>query len=191
MPCRFRIHLVVFVLAVCGTATSESTYLNSLKYSCLKSPFIGVSAYSPRHDGFPDVELSLTDPRGRNAGKDPRGVSIPHSEYGRTVEIPKSPEMSKSVALEVCDAVTGRYIFTVTEHGRAEYHIDVKGYDGKSGNLQHSLNRRAGGGRTCQFRFRFLMAEGEVKIDWLDETDQPFFEDPRPVCHPVPLTPRT
>jgi len=173
MPCRFRIHLIVFVLAVWGTATSEPRYRNSLEYSCLKSPFIGVSAYSPRHDGFPDVELSLTDPRGRNAGKDQHGVSIPHNQYGRIVEIPKSPEMSRSVALEVCDAVTGRYILTVTEHGRAEYHIDVKGYDGKSGNLQHSLNRRADGDRTCQYRFRFLMAEGEVKIDWLTKLTSP------------------
>ena len=187
MPRRFRIQLVVLVLVACGTASmSELRYRNSLKYSCLKSPFIAVVACSTRHDGFPDVELSLTDPRGRNAGKGAHGNRIPRSRYGRMVEIPKSPDMSKAVAVEVCDAVPGRYIFTVTEHGSAEYHIDVKGYDGKGGNLQHMLNRRNYGDRTCQFRFRFLMAENEVKIDWLDEADQPFFDTPRPVCNPVP-----
>jgi hypothetical protein len=183
---RYRIYLVVLVLVACGTASmSELRYRNSLKYSCLKSPFIAVVAYSTRQDGFPDVELSLTDPRGRNAGKNQHGVSIPHSQYGRIVEIPKSPDR-KAVAVEVCDAKPGRYIFTVTEHGSAEYHIDVKGYDGKGGNLQHMLNRRNYGDRTCQFRFRFLMVENEVKIDWLDEADQPFFDVPRPVCNPVP-----
>jgi hypothetical protein len=188
---RFRIQFVVFVLVACGTAsTSESRYRNSLSRSCLKSPFIGILAYSTRHLGFPDVELNLTDSHGRNAGEDQHGVSIPHSQYGRIVQIPKLPEMSSGVGLEVCDAVTGRYILSVTEHGHAEYHIDVQGYDGKDGNILHMLNRRANGDRTCQFRFRFLIAEGDVRIDWLDETDHPLSDVPPPICNPVPSVPR-
>ena len=178
--------MVVLVLIVSGTtSTSESKDHNSLNLSCPHSPFVGVLAYSPGHDRFPAIGLRLADPQERTVGEGLHDHPIPNSQYGRMVELPESPDPSKSVAVEVCDAIPGRYILAVMEHGKAEYHILFRASDGKDGKESQMLDLRADGDRICKYRFLFLMADGKVTIRWLDEADHPV-SAPQCSCNTVP-----
>jgi hypothetical protein len=125
--------VVVFLAATSSTPASEHEYTDSLRYSCFDHPFLSVSAQVAEHEAFPDVDLRLTDPKGRNTGNGRQDRPIPNSHYGKIVEMPKHPERSKAVAVEVCDAIEGRYSFTVSEHGRGDYIVSVGGDDGKYG----------------------------------------------------------
>lgn len=79
----------------------------SLGYNCLDQPFLSISVSVPRHDKFPNMDIGLVDPAGRTAGMEHRDHSIPHSQYGRVIEIPSLPELSKAVAIEICDPEPG------------------------------------------------------------------------------------
>lgn len=185
----FSAYIAVLTLAVIGIAQNPGPkYRDSIRSSCLDSSFLSISAHTLRHDGFPDVELRLTDPKGHVTGNGSRENEIPNSQYGQIVEIPQHPTLSKAVAVEVCQAVQGRYAFTVTEHGGSQYRITVRGNDGKDGNESQVLSFQAHGDRTCQYRFYFLMAEGKVSIRWLDTNDHPLPFLERPECEAVPRT---
>jgi hypothetical protein len=187
MRTLFLIYLVVIVLAATGDAqTSEPEYRDSIHLSCLESPFLSVSAHTPRHDGFPDVEIRLTNPQGRSAGNGPHDNQIPKSQYGKVAEMPKRPNISKAVAVEVCDAIAGRYVIRVTEHGSAEYRITVRGGGDKVDTNAQILYLRPDGERTCEYRFYFLIAEGKAAIRWLDNGDHPLEFLRHPECGPVP-----
>jgi hypothetical protein len=173
--------------AAANAQTSRPEYSESLHYSCLDSPFLKISAHFPRRDSFPAVEMRLTDPSGRNAGGTTDAHQIPNSHYGRIVEMPKQPDISKAVAIEICDARPGRYLMTTSERGGAEYRISVTGDDGKNENETQILYvRTAEDGRTCRYRFYFLMADGKVAIRWLDDTNHPLRFGQQPDCDPGP-----
>ena len=182
------VYLVVLALGATGTSRStEPEYSASIHLSCHDSPFLSISAQTPRRDNFPDVELRLTDPLGRHAGSGSHDHQIPNAQYGKIVEIPtRRPSLSKAVAVEVCNAIAGRYIFTVTEHGKAEYRVSVSGADGKYLVVSEVLNLSADGDRTCQYRFLFSMPKSKANIRWLDNKDRPLAFLQHPVCAPVP-----
>jgi hypothetical protein len=172
--------------ALARTKTSE--YSDSLRFSCFDRPYLSVSAHVSGRRSFPNVELQLTDQYGRRAGIGKHDRRIPNSHYGKVAEIPKVPERSKAVAVEVCGATAGRYAFTVSEHDSSPYTISVTGDDGKGsndGNESDELNRQPNGERVCQFRFYYSMAGGKVSIEWVDKDNRvlPFLE--KPDCEPV------
>jgi hypothetical protein len=177
---------VLFVFATVAWAqTKKSEYTNSLHYSCFDRPFLSVSAHVPDRRSFPNVELQLTDQYGRRAGIGKYNRGIPNSHYGNVAEIPKVPERSKAVAVEVCGATSGRYALTVSEHDNSPYTISVTGDDGKDGNQSEDQNRRPDGERVCQFRFYFSMAAGKVSIEWVDKDNRPLPFLATPDCDPV------
>jgi hypothetical protein len=111
-----RLSLLIVLLAFATAAlaqTKQSHYSNSLRFSCFDLPYLSVSAHVPGRRSFPNVELQLTDQSGRRAGIGKYDSRIPNSRYGKTAEIPKVPDRSKAIAIEVCGARAGRYAFTV------------------------------------------------------------------------------
>jgi hypothetical protein len=76
-----------------------------------------VDASTPRHDTIPKVQLTLTDPLGRTAGRGAQGKRIPNSRYGKVTEIPSAPDASLVLAIEVCNALQGDYHIRIDEHG--------------------------------------------------------------------------
>lgn len=151
----------------------------SLRFSCLKKPFLSVSLHTPKHDRFPDVELRLIDPRGRSG--DGAGANrIPKSQSGRVIEMPGQPY--KAVAVEVCDAIPGAYALIVSQHGGERYRIGVSGHDGGLGNDAMGYDLDAHPDRTCRYWFRFSM--GPVKVRWLEGTNH--MQTGEPACEAVP-----
>lgn len=179
--------LVLSLLGIAGTGAQESEYHGSLQFSCLHSAFLGASAYAPQPDKFPNVELRLTDALGRSAGAGSHNHPIPNSRYGRGTELPDDIKVNrKSVAVEICDAESGRYILNVTEHGTEWYSIVVKGEDGKYGNEARSLNVYPHGDRVCKYRFEFKKAKANVAIVWLNRDNRPLDFLQQPECEIVP-----
>jgi hypothetical protein len=180
--------LILCRIAAAGQATTTDPS-ESIRFSCLDSRFLRVSAHVPKHDRFPDVELQLTDELGQQAGDGKYNRRIPHSQYGRITELPKMPNRSKAVAVEVCDAKPGRYLFSVSEHGNAPYRISVTGGDGTSsntGNETQIIYRQPSGDRGCRFSFDFFLTDGKVTIRWLDKEKHPLPFAVPPDCDPVP-----
>jgi hypothetical protein len=137
------------------------------------------------------IELGLVDPQGRIAGTNHSGKSIPRSQYGKVVEIPSLPDKSKVIAVEICGAIPGLYLISVSEHGYFDYRLTVTGDDGTNsneGNESQSMNLRAEGDRACRFRFNIRMANGKVAIQWLDKAGHPLPFGEFPGCEPVPRT---
>ena len=181
--------LPLMLMAAGFTTTGATEYSQSLRPSCFDDPFLSVSVSAPRHDSFVNIELGLVDPDGRSAGSGHHGHSIPRSQYGKVVEIPPHPEMSKVVAVEICGAMPGAYLISVSEHGNFDYRLSVTGDDGtgsNQGNETQPVNLHADGDRMCHFRFNFRMAKGRVAIQWLDSAVHPLAFAERPTCEPVP-----
>jgi len=185
----------LFLLFVIGFTTlapgeqANSGYSESLRYSCFDKPFLSISGHSPKHDRFPDIELEVRDTSGAQAGYGKYERRIPESRYGRVAEIPKAPEHSRAVAVEVCNAKAGRYTFTVYEHGNFPYRISVTGDDGRNsneGNETQIIYRQPNQGTACRFSFDFLMSDGKVTIHWLDKENRPLPFAVAPSCEPVP-----
>jgi len=130
-----------------------------------------------------DGELRLVDPLGHKAGRDSENHQIPKSSYGKIVEHPDHPEISKAIAVEVCDPKAGTYEITVWEHTKGPYRIRVATH-------QHSvyysdyLYPVAESGRACDYKFEFRPTEG-YPIRWLDVQGDlmPISEHPR--CIPL------
>ncbi len=181
--------LLLMLVAACSTTTWATDYARSLSYSCFHEPFLNVSVSSPRHDSFVNIELGLVDPNGRSAGSGHHGNAIPRSQYGKVVEIPSRPEASKVQAVEVCGAMPGAYLISVSEHGDFGYRLTVSGDDGTEsdqGNETQSVNLRTDGDRMCHFRFFFRMTKGKVAIQWLDNTGHALGFGEFPICEPIP-----
>jgi len=189
MAMRSSLLFVLFAFANFALAqTKKSEYSDSLRYSCVDRPFLSVSANAPDRRSFPNVEIQLTDEHGRHAGIGEYDSRIPNSRYGKTAQIPKVPERSKAVAVEVCDATSGRYAFTVAEHDSVPYAISITGDDGRQtndGNETETLNMQPHGARVCQFRFYFSMVGGKVSIEWVDKDNRSLRFSERPDCDPV------
>lgn len=186
--------LPLFLFMLMGIASpqsAQSKYTPSLRYTCFDSAFLSVSVSAPRHDSFVNVELGLTDPKGRTAGMDHGNSSIEGSRYGKVVEMPSHPESSKAVAVEICGAIPGMYLISVSEHGNFDYRLTVDGDDGtrtNQGNESQPVNLHADGERLCRFRFNLQMAKGKLEIDWIDTTGRPLALGEFPHCEPIPRT---
>ena len=128
---RLRLQLL-FLFTLAGVAlpqTAVNKYTPSLRFSCVDTPFLSINVSAPHHDSFVNVELGLVDPKGRTAGAN-SADSIPRSRYGRIVEVPSHPDMRKAIAVEICDAIQGKYVISVSEHGNFDYRLTVAGDDG-------------------------------------------------------------
>jgi hypothetical protein len=172
--------IVLFTVIAGETQTKSSKPRQSLRYSCLDKPFLSVSAYAGGHASFPDVELRLIDPLGRSSGNGSKGKPIPKTQYGRVIEIPKHATGSKAIAIEVCEAIQGDYLVTVSEHGKEEYGLSVRADDGGTGNEAMESAFYSHPDRTCKFQFRFLMKDHSVTLRWV--RDQVQIADPDPIC---------
>ena len=159
---------LLLMLIVTGSPAAEAQateYSPSLHYSCVDDTFLSVSVSAPLHDSFVNLGLGLVDPHGRSAGSGHHGDIIPRSRYGKVVEIPPHPEMSKAIAVEICGAMPGSYLIEVSEHGSFDYRLSVTGDDGTNSNQSNEtqpVNLHSDGDRMCHFRFRFRMAKGKV-----------------------------
>jgi hypothetical protein len=183
--------LLVLALAVAApSGTKDDKYSESLRYSCRNDTFLSATASAPRHDSFLTIELALVDPERRSAGTGAHEHPIPRSQYGKIVEMPTHPEMSKVTGVEVCGAIPGRYVINVYEHGNFEYRLSVSGNDGTGsnyGNETQPLMLETDGDRVCRYRFAFVISKGRVAIQWLDSAGHPLRMGESPSCEVVPV----
>lgn len=140
----------------------------SMMFSCLGRPFVGVAAMTPQRDGFPAVRLMLTDPLGRTAGEGSRGRRIPESSYGNIVEIPQHPDRSKARAVEVCNAEQGVYEIRVEELATDPYLLLASGDGAADKSDSAILNHIGRKGRIRQYRFKFTIKDRRLSLNWLD-----------------------
>src|ERR1700687_731476 len=177
--------IVLFTVIASEAQTNSSKPRQSLRYSCLGKPFLSVSAYAGGHASFPDVKLRLIDPLGRSSGDGSKGKAIPNAQYGRVIEMPTHPTASKAIAIEVCEAIQGDYLITVSEHGKEEYGLSVRADDGATGNEGMGSAFYARPDRTCKFEFRFQMKDHSVTLRWVRDGVQ--IADSDPICE-IPQT---
>jgi hypothetical protein len=187
-----RSTLLLFLLAMASigsTQTIRSAYSPTLRSSCPGDSFLSISASAPTHDSFVSVELGLVDPQGRTAGTSRDGNTIPRSRYGKVAEIPTHPETSKAIAVEICGAIAGLYLISVSEHGDSDYRLTVTGDDGaktNEGNQTQAVSLHTHGDRVCHFRFHFRIAKDKVEVHWVDEAGRPLSLGESPSCEQVP-----
>ena len=165
-----RLALVtMFLIAIRISLAGDSAQpKESLRFSCLGRSFVSVAAMAPRRDGFPAVELVLTDPLGRTTGEGSHGKQIPESSYGDILEIPQHAERSKARAVEVCDAEQGVYEIKVEELATGPYLL-VASANGATDNGDSAiLNHIGRKGRIRQYRFRFAIRDRKLTLNWLD-----------------------
>lgn len=137
------------------------------------------------------MDLGLVDPGGRTAGMERNDHSIPDSQYGRVIEIPSHPDMSKALAIKICDAHPGSYLVSVLESGERDYRLSVSADDGSGsnkGNVAEPVHLHAKGDRVCHYRFKLEMQNGDVAVRWLDRNGHPLRFAERPTCDAVPRT---
>ncbi len=163
-----------FLMAVMLTLTANADlydlqFEEAYTLSCLDVAWVRIAASTRLHDSIPAVELRLVDPNGRMAGaRVSSNESIPRSHYGNIIEMPKHPEISKAVAVEVCDPRQGEYEVTVWERTTgAKYDLRIVG-DSRTSMESQSLTLASVSGRTCRFRFRLTRREG-LEIGWIDK----------------------
>jgi hypothetical protein len=180
-----QLFLLLMLIAVGSTTLGATEYLQTLQLSCFDNPFLSVSVSAPRHDSFVNVDVGLVDPKGRSVGSGHHGPAIPRSQYGKVVDAPQHPEMTKAVAVEICGALPGVYLISVREHGNLDYRLTVRGDDGtrsNQGNEAQFVNLHADSDRVCHYRFDFRMVKGTVGIQWLDNTGHPLASADSPTC---------
>jgi hypothetical protein len=150
-------------------ATKSTDIKDSLIFSCLGKTALSVEAMTSRHVGFPEVQLTLTDPQGRTAGEDSRGDRIPGSRYSRIFGTPKPhKEYSKSRAVEVCNAEQGIYQLTLHEVANESYLINAMGtgdVDVEGGITLYHVGKP---GRVRHYRFSFSIKDRKLEMNWLD-----------------------
>jgi hypothetical protein len=161
--------LVVLTGHPLGSQISPAQATTSLAFSCLGKPFISVSGSTANHGSTPALELSLSDPLSRTAGFEAKGDHIPDSAYGPVIEIPKLPESSRALALEICNAEQGVYEIKVTELGDKAYRLTVSGTGGKKNNEALILHHVSREGRIRHYKFVFRIESEQVILKWLDK----------------------
>jgi hypothetical protein len=167
-----RSYILVIVLLTGGSIGSQSSSTQpstSLAFSCLGKPFLSVSASTPNQESIPAVGIVLSDPVGRTEGFAIKRGDIPESGYGPVIEIPKLPQRSRALALEICNAEQGLYEIKVTEFGDKSYRLTVRGTGGSTKNNEalvlHHVSRS---GRIRLHRFVFRIEGDQMILKWLD-----------------------
>jgi hypothetical protein len=167
------LHLVTAAIVLSATFVSIAAQdspghaKESLQFSCPTQPFIDVSASTPKHDALPTVDLTLTDPKSRIAGRGTGEKRIPDSRYGEVIEIPSAPERSLSLIVEACNAQQGEYHIKIVERGSDPYRLSVRGSAKEASEilvLQH-ISRE---GRHLQYVFRFRIDHGRAVVRWVN-----------------------
>lgn len=186
-PMQKLVILITFSLAHMAFAQKADQYHDGLAFhlSCLDFPFLGISARTRHHDQFPDLELRLIDPLGRTAGHNSRHPRVPHSQYGKTIEIPGRPRNSKAIALQICNARPGRYALIVSGHAKGISQIKLAWDNGQDPGHSHEFWLRSSGDQSCEFKFRFSPNHLSTTLQWLDEDGRPLSPSQAPVCAPV------
>jgi len=167
---RSYIFVIVFLTGgSIGSQSSSTQPTTSLAFSCRDKAFVSVSASTPNHESIPAIGVALTDPIGRTAGFAIKRGDIPDSGYGPVIEIPKLPQRSRALALEICNAEQGLYEIKVTERGDKSYRLTVSGTGGGAKNNEalvlHHVSRS---GRIRQYRFVFRIEREQIILKWLD-----------------------
>lgn len=150
------------------SAQDSAQTKQSLAFSCLDKSFLSVDALTLERDSFPAVQLTLTDPQGRTAGGDSTGEPIPDSSYGKIVQLPKYPQRSKALAIEVCNAEQGVYELNVRELGNASYIIIASASGNTDNGSSAILNHVGRKGRIRQYKFKFTIKGRQLNLNWLD-----------------------
>ena len=158
------------LLAICALKATQGFAAEErrpLSYSCSDERFLSVSASTSDRSSIPSVELTLTDPSLRTQGREAHGDQIPTARYGEIAEIPKQPQSSKALAVEVCNAEIGVYEIKMSEHGSSHYSLTVQGENGTSSEslLLHHISQE---GRTRRYRFVLKTTNGKLSLRWLD-----------------------
>lgn len=174
---RLSILVLIACQGVCGAGRGpHSTVRESLHYSCLDDPFLSVTASTPKHDAFVDMDLRLTDPAGRTVGSGTHVNAIPRSSYGRIVALPSHREIpSKAIAVEVCSPQQGIYSLRVAERQAGEYRLTVQGVPGSGGksSTAQPYHLKAETGRACEYKFRYSVVDGRASVYFLDLQGNP------------------
>jgi len=167
----FRLGAILLIGALAQDSAGSAKHTKDLLlYSCFHKPYVGVTAKTPQSDNFAAIELRLTDPTGRTAGYGPHKKLMPHSRYGNVIELPKLPNRSKAVAVEVCGAEQGTYELEVREHDSQAYILTAQAFGGSKRDEFQRLNSVAQVGRVCRYRFYFAIIDKSAEIYWLDES---------------------
>lgn len=170
-----HIPLMLVLATVSWSAAGQSNQARipeSMVYVCDEKPFLSVAARTKDRDVFPTVDLSISDPAHRTQGERRSGAKIPESRYGRVVQIPKMPQHSKALAIEICNAEQGPYELTVEEHGNGAYVLAVSGSDDTRDTNELVLYHIAKEGRILHYEFTFRADPKQIVVNWLDPTGQ-------------------
>jgi hypothetical protein len=124
----------------------------------------------------PMVKLTLIDPTGRTQPRSTDHGSIPESRYAEVLEIPKAPNQSEALAIEICNPSQGTYHLKIEETGTQPYRITVTG-DAPNIIASEILKHSSKGGRIRSYYFAFWIEKNEAHIQWLDGAGRP--QDPR------------
>ena len=168
----FSVSAILVLVASCSGQTVRSEPTPSLKWSCHGQPYVQVTASVPYNGAFPELELRLTDPMGRTIGFGSHKKRIPYSHYGKVVELPEHPDISKTLEAAVCRAVRGHYALEVKSHDSVHYVLSITGEDGKDGNQGQIVSLDAKAKRTYRCWFNFEAAGGKVRMQWSGENGQ-------------------
>jgi hypothetical protein len=117
----------------------------------------------------------LIDPSGRAQPQAAGHGRILKSRYAEVVELPKHPERSEVLAIEICDPLQGTYRLKVEEIGSRPYRIRVSGDAPNVGDSQ-VLKHNSESGRIRSYYFAFWIEKKEAHIQWLNEAGRP--QDP-------------
>jgi hypothetical protein len=163
--------IAVFPLA--QSPASESKPLPSMRYSCNEDKvLLSASVSTPRRDGVPKTDINLMDPSSRQQGAHLTSAVIPESRYEVVVQMPTLPKISREHAIEICGAEQGEYRLTIHEHGDERYGVTIAAITEKDSEYL-PLKLQAQEARAREFRFRFTMKKGQVRLTWLDENGHP------------------
>jgi len=92
------------------------------------------------------------------------------------VQIPKAPNRSEVLAVEICNPSQGTYRLKIEETGTQPYRLTVTG-DAPSIVESQTLKHISQTGRIRSYYFAFWIENKEAHIQWLDEEGRPL--DPR------------
>lgn len=176
---RFGIALLFLTCYALSSETAPEAR-PSLLFSCLDKPFLSISASRPSHDALPPVSISVSDPSGRTVGPEPRQDKLSTATYGPVIQIPKMPQRSIAIAVEVCGATQGLYDITITETGKARYRLTADASIPDAQTEALILRHIGRPGRMWHYKVSFRREGDKVILRWLDKngTEQSIVEVP-------------
>ncbi len=165
--------ILVFMIAASSPLTSQNSQTQSLEpltIHCLDLPSLSVAARTPTRGYTPAIELVLTDPLGRAAGKSSSDQRIPDSSYGEINELPNHQQLhSRALAVEVCNPKEGIYQISVEEKAAEKYALVVSARNPTAGTsnslLLHHIARNK---QARNYRFAFRVENHILVLRWLD-----------------------